>query len=283
MGGLADLDGKVAVVTGGASGIGLGIARRLAAAGARIVIADVEAAALDAAAQELGAVGVQTDVRHRASVQALADTAVERFGTVNVVVNNAGVGPFGRIADLTEADWRWIVDVNLWGVIHGVSVFLPILQTAPGGGHIVNTASMAGLRPGPNLGAYTVTKYGVVALTETLAIELEQDGSRVGVTVLCPGPVHTNIGSSTRNRPPGLEGALADAELQMTEGRSWMEPDEVGDITVGAIRSGDLYAVTHPAMFPPVQQRFERITKAFERAKARTSGSSGVNATPSRS
>jgi NAD(P)-dependent dehydrogenase (short-subunit alcohol dehydrogenase family) len=269
MAGLAELDGKVAVVTGGASGIGLGVARRLAAAGARIVIADVEAAALDAAAQELGALGVQTDVRHRASVQALADAAVERFGTVNVIVNNAGVGPFGRIADLREADWRWIVDVNLWGVIHGVSVFLPILQTAPGGGHIVNTASMAGLRPGPNLGAYTVTKYGVVALTETLAIELEQDGSQVGVTVLCPGPVQTNIGSSTRNRPPGLEGALADAELQMTEGRSWMEPDVVGDITVEAIRSGELYAVTHPAMFPPVRQRFERIAEAFERAKAR--------------
>src|SRR3712207_1554825 len=174
MAGIADLDGKVAVVTGGASGIGLGIARRLAAAGARIVIADVEAAALDAAAQELGAVGVQTDVRHRASVQALADTAVERFGTVNVVVNNAGVGPFGRIADLTEADWRWIVDVNLWGVIHGVSVFLPILQTAPGGGHIVNTASMAGLRPGPNLGAYTVTKYGVRSEEHTSELQSRQ-------------------------------------------------------------------------------------------------------------
>ena len=115
----------------------------------------------------------------------------ERFGTVNVIVNNAGVGPFGRLKDLTENDWRWIIDVNLWGVIHGVGVFLPILQSAPGGGHVVNTASMAGLRPGPNLGAYTVTKYGVVALTETLAIELEQDGSQVGATVLCPGPVHT--------------------------------------------------------------------------------------------
>jgi NAD(P)-dependent dehydrogenase (short-subunit alcohol dehydrogenase family) len=269
MAAIADLEGKVAVVTGGASGIGLGIARRLAAAGALVVIGDVEETALRAAAEEIGALGVRTDVRRRDSLQALADAAVERFGTVNVVVNNAGVGPFGRIADLTEADWRWIVDVNLWGVIHGVSVFLPILTTAPGGGHIVNTASMAGLRPGPNLGAYTVTKYGVVALTETLAIELEQDGSQVGVTVLCPGPVHTNIGTSTRNRPPGLEGALADADLQMTEGRTWMEPDEVGDITVEAIRNGDLYAVTHPAMFPPVQQRFERIAEAFERARAR--------------
>jgi NAD(P)-dependent dehydrogenase (short-subunit alcohol dehydrogenase family) len=263
MAGIADLEGKVAVVTGGASGIGLGIARRLAAAGARVVIGDVEVSALHAAADEVGALAVQTDVRQRDSVQALADAALARFGTVNVVVNNAGVGPFGRLADLTEADWRWIVDVNLWGVIHGVSVFLPMLQTAPGGGHIVNTASMAGLRPGPNLGAYTVTKYGVVALTETLAIELEQDGSQVGVTVLCPGPVHTNIGTSTRNRPPGLEGSLADAELQMTEGRTWMDPDEVGDITVDAIRNGDLYAITHPAMFPPVQERFDRITQAF--------------------
>jgi NAD(P)-dependent dehydrogenase (short-subunit alcohol dehydrogenase family) len=277
MAGIADLEGNVAVVTGGASGIGLGIARRLAAAGARVVIGDVEVGALHAAADEVGALAVQTDVRHRDSVQALADAAVERFGTVNIVVNNAGVGPFGRLADLTEADWRWIVDVNLWGVIHGVSVFLPIVQGAPGGGHIVNTASMAGLRPGPNLGAYTVTKYGVVALTETLAIELAQDGSQVGVTVLCPGPVHTNIGTSTRNRPPGLEGSLADAELQMTEGRTWMDPDEVGDITVEAIRDGELYAVTHPAMFPPVQERFERITAAFEKRER-----SGGPASPSR-
>jgi NAD(P)-dependent dehydrogenase (short-subunit alcohol dehydrogenase family) len=268
MAGIADLDGKVAVVTGGASGIGLGIARRLAAAGANVVIGDVEAGALDAAAAELGAVGVRTDVRERASVQALADAAVERFGTVNVVVNNAGVGPFGRLKDLQEADWRWVVDVNLWGVIHGVSVFLPILQDAPGGGHIVNTASMAGLRPGPNLGAYTVTKYGVVGLTESLAIELEQDGSQVGVTVLCPGPVHSNIGTSTRNRPESLAGALRDAELQMTEGRTWMQPDEVGDIVIEAIRGNELYAVTHPAMFPPVQERFDRITAAFEKRAA---------------
>ena len=197
-----------------------------------------------------------------------ADAAVERFGTVNVVVNNAGVGPFGRIADLTEADWRWIIDVNLWGVVHGVGVFLPILQSAPGGGHIVNTASMAGLRPGPNLGAYSVTKYGVVSLTETLFVELGQDGSQVGVTVLCPGPVHTNIGTSTRNRPPGLEGSLEDAELQMVEGRSWMEPDQVGDIVVAAIRENHLYAITHPAMYPPVQERHDRIAAAFERARA---------------
>ena len=272
MAGIADLEGKVAVVTGGASGIGLGIARRLAAAGADVVIGDVEADALQGASADVGALPVVTDVRDRASVQALADAAVDRFGTVNVVVNNAGVGPFGRIADLTEADWRWIIDVNLWGVIHGVSVFLPILQSAPGGGHVVNTASMAGLRPGPNLGAYAVTKYGVVALTESLAIELEQDGSQVGATVLLPGPVRSNIGTSTRNRPPGLEGALQDAELPMVEGRTWMDADDVGDVVVEAIRANELYAVTHPAMFPPVQARFDRITAAFARRAAAQGG-----------
>jgi NAD(P)-dependent dehydrogenase (short-subunit alcohol dehydrogenase family) len=231
------------------------------------VIADVEEAALEEAATELGAVAIRTDVADAASVEALAAQTLERFGAVHVVCNNAGVGPFAPIASLTLDDWRWIVDVNLWGMIHGVTIFLPILERNRDGGHIVNTASMAGLAPVPRLGAYCVTKYGVVALTETLAIELERAGSAVGVTVLCPGPVRTNIKESSRNRPAGLAaGALEDFDLEQDptrQGDRWLEPADVGPIVVDAIKRGDLYAITHPEFFTRVEQRHERLERAF--------------------
>lgn len=152
-----DLAGKVAVVTGGASGIGLGIARQFRAAGMSVVIADIEDTALQQAAEQLGATGVRTDVRDPASVQALADATVDRYGAVHVVVNNAGVGPMAPIAALELSDWQWLLEVNLWGVIHGVHTFLPLLKQNPDGGHIVNTASIGGLVTGPGMGAYNVS------------------------------------------------------------------------------------------------------------------------------
>jgi NAD(P)-dependent dehydrogenase (short-subunit alcohol dehydrogenase family) len=264
-----ELEGKVAVVTGGASGIGKGIAQALRDEGAQIVIADIEQGALDATAEELGATGIRTDVSDAESVQALAKEVVDRFGTAHVVVNNAGIGPVGRLADLTLDDWRWIVGVNLWGVIHGVHAFLPILQGNPEGGHIVNTASMAGLVATPQLGSYTLTKYGIVGLTETLAIELAQEGSKVGATVLCPGTIHTNIGTSSRNRPAGSAGALHDVDISKEgseidmSGVRWMEPIEVGAIVVDAIKRGELYAITHPEWWGMVQERFDGIRAAF--------------------
>jgi NAD(P)-dependent dehydrogenase (short-subunit alcohol dehydrogenase family) len=269
MSALPELEGKVAVVTGGASGIGKGIAQALIGEGAQVVIADVQEGALRATADELGAVGVPTDVTSAESVEALAREVVERFGTVHVVCNNAGVGPMGRLADLTLDDWQWIVSVNLWGVIHGVHAFLPILKGNPDGGHIVNTASMAGLMPAVGLGSYVVTKFGVVGLTEVLAAELEEDGAKVGATVLCPGTIHTNIGTSSRNRPPGNSGALHDvdiskegSEVDMSQFR-WMDPPEVGAIVVDAIKRGELYAITHPEWWPMVEQRVQRIAAAF--------------------
>jgi NAD(P)-dependent dehydrogenase (short-subunit alcohol dehydrogenase family) len=265
--GLAELEGKVAVVTGGASGIGKGIAGALVAEGMEVVVADVEDRALASAAEELGAVGIRTDVSDAASVQALADETLARFGAVHVVCNNAGIGPFARIAELTLADWQWIVGVNLWGVIHGVTTFLPILERNLDGGHIVNTASMAGLAPVPRLGAYVTTKYGVVGLSETLALELEQAGSKVGVTVLCPGTVRTNIKTSSRNRPAGLApGGFRDEDLETNparQGDRWLEPTDVGAIVVDAIRRGELYGVTHPEFFTRVEQRHERLVAAF--------------------
>ncbi|MGH7058491.1 MAG: SDR family NAD(P)-dependent oxidoreductase, partial [Acetobacteraceae bacterium] len=192
-------NGKAAVVTGGASGLGKGIAQCLIEEGMRVFIADVEEPALSRTAAEIGATGIRTDVSDWTSVQSLARTVRERAGAVHVVCNNAGVGSMGRIADLSIDDWRWMLGVNLWGVIHGVQAFLPLLRANPDGGHIVNTASIGGLTTMPGLGAYAVSKYGVVALSETLAQELAEDRSAVGVTVLCPGPTRTNIKRSSRN------------------------------------------------------------------------------------
>jgi hypothetical protein len=164
--GLPDLGGKVAVVTGGASGIGKGIATQLVAEGARVIIADIQRDAMAATAAEIGAaMAVHVDVSDPASVDALARQVIETFGTVHVVCNNAGIGPLAPVADLTLDDWRWMIGVNLWGVIHGVHTFLPILKQNRDGGHIVNTASMAGLVAGPRLGAYAAAKYGVVTCT----------------------------------------------------------------------------------------------------------------------
>jgi NAD(P)-dependent dehydrogenase (short-subunit alcohol dehydrogenase family) len=262
-----DLRGKVAVVTGGASGMGKAMAASFLDEGMEVVIADVEVPALEATAAELGVVGVPTDVSDAAAVRALADEALERHGAVHVVCNNAGVSPVGPIAGLTLDDWRWMLDVNLWGVIHGVTTFLPILERNDDGGHIVNTSSIAGMVPLAEFGSYCVTKYAVLALTETLAIELEQRGSKVGATVLCPGAVKTNIDTSMRNRPGGLApGGLRDFDMlnELPDAR-WIDPAEVGPMVVEAIKHGDLYAITHPEFFPGVDERHQGIATAFGR------------------
>jgi NAD(P)-dependent dehydrogenase (short-subunit alcohol dehydrogenase family) len=266
MSAFTELRGKTAVVTGGASGMGRGIAGQLIAEGMRVVLADIEEGALQRTAHEIGALPIRCDVSDFANVQALADTVRERCGAVHVVCNNAGVGALGRISELTIEDWRWMLGVNLWGVIHGVLAFLPLLRANPDGGHIVNTASVGGLVTMPELGAYAVSKYGVVALSETLAQELAEDGSAVGVTVLCPGPTRTNIKTSTRNRPDDLpSGGLSDVDLERTDFGArarWLEPEDVGRIVVAAIRRGDLYAFTHPEQFTAIEQRFEAIRRA---------------------
>jgi NAD(P)-dependent dehydrogenase (short-subunit alcohol dehydrogenase family) len=271
MSGLPDLAGKVAVVTGGASGIGKGIAASLVAEGARVIIADIQRDAMEATAAEIGADAAWTDVSDPASVDALARAALDRYGAVHVVCNNAGIGPLAPVADLTLDDWRWMIGVNLWGVIHGVHTFLPILKQNRDGGHIVNTASMAGLVAGPRLGAYAAAKYGVVGLTEVLAAELAADNSRVGVSVLCPGTVHTSIGTSSRNRPADLPDAGfkdIDIELEDNPRYRWIYPDEAGAVVVQAIKRGDLYALTHPDWYPMVAERHEAIAEAFREQEA---------------
>jgi NAD(P)-dependent dehydrogenase (short-subunit alcohol dehydrogenase family) len=274
MSGFTNLNGKTAVVTGGASGIGAGIARALAGQGMNVVIADIEQDALDRSSADIGAYGVRTDVRDPSSVAALADATLERFGGVHVVVNNAGVGPFAPIADLQLSDWRWMLEVNLWGVIHGVHHFLPLLQKNPEGGHIVNTASVGGLVTMPGLGAYAVTKFGIVALTETLAAELAAGDSKVGASVLVPSTVRSNIKNSSRNRPAELgSGGLADVDLEdpaLDLGMRWLEPDDVGPMVVDGMARGDLYIVTHPEAWDGVRARHDAIKDAFAEAGTRT-------------
>jgi NAD(P)-dependent dehydrogenase (short-subunit alcohol dehydrogenase family) len=261
--------GKVAVVTGGASGIGRAMAARFAAEGMDVVIADVEVDALDATAAELGVLGVRTDVADADSVAALADATLDRFGAVHLVCNNAGVGGGGLIKDLTLQDWQWVIDVNLWGVIHGVHTFLPHLLRNEDGGHIVNTASVAGLVAGPGIGPYNAAKYGVVAISETLAAELAADGAPVGVSVLCPGYVRTNIFTSQRNRPEALRNEArksaaraANEEIAQALLAEGLDPAVVAGMVLDAVLAGQFWIITHPQYVSLVAERAARIEAA---------------------
>ena len=172
----------------------------------------------------------------------------------------------GRIADLAIADWRWMIDVNLWGVIHGVTSFLPILRANADGGHLINTASMSGLVANPNMATYTAAKMAVVGLTESLAKECVEDGGLVRASVICPGPVTSNIKDSLKHRPDGESGALFDVDAakdSFMASMRWMDPLEVGDLVVETIRDGRLYVITHPELWPVVAARFSDIEKAF--------------------
>jgi NAD(P)-dependent dehydrogenase (short-subunit alcohol dehydrogenase family) len=252
--------GDVAVVTGAASGIGFGIASALVDRGLRVVLADVEAAALaDAVARLDGTLGVPTDVSDRVQVQSLRDQAMDRFGRVDVVCNNAGVSIAPRVTwEMHELDWQWVLGVNLWGVIHGVSVFVPGLVER-GRGHVVNTASIMGLGSWPMSGPYTVSKHGVVALSETLRSEFAHRAPGVGVTVLCPSYVPTRIGDAARNRPAELTPSTPAAPPREIAGHEPVQPRTVGDQVVAAIESGRFYLTTHAGQAPLVRSRMEAI------------------------
>jgi NAD(P)-dependent dehydrogenase (short-subunit alcohol dehydrogenase family) len=266
---VTEIAGTVAVVTGGAAGIGRGIAEQLIEEGATVVIADIERPVLDATAAAIGATPVAVDVRDPVSVQALADAVTGRFGRVDIIVNNAGVGPQGRISDLTLSDWRWLLGVNLGGVINGIDAFLPHLRANTRGGHIVNTASMSAFSPLPGLGAYAASKAAVCALSEALAAELAEDGLAIGVTILAPGSVRTQIARSLRNRPAGLAGGLTDLDLAAdpvkSRGAVWLSPADAGRITTRAIRNNDLYAITHPGLWGRVAARHQALRAAFDK------------------
>ena len=265
-----DLQGKVAVITGGASGIGRAVAERAAAEGMKIVLGDIEEGSLARAVDDLAAagaeaVGVRTDVADRASVEALRDRALDRFGAVHLVHNNAGIGLGGPIWEVTEEDWRWILGVNLWGVIHGVATFAPLL-IEQGEGHIVNTASIAGLIVAPFLGPYNATKQAVVAISETLYKDLQAVGAPVGVSVLCPGFVQTRIAESDRNRPDWApdRDTMGAAEVQgvvqnLVDGG--IAPATVADRVIDAVRTNTFYILTHPELDIAITTRFDDIVQ----------------------
>jgi NAD(P)-dependent dehydrogenase (short-subunit alcohol dehydrogenase family) len=259
-----DLPGRVAVITGGASGIGRAMAARFAGGGMHVVIADVERGPLEATAAELGVTGVQTDVSDAAQVQTLANDVMERFGRVDLLCNNAGVGGGGDVIDLGLADWAWVLGVNLWGVIHGLTAFLPHLVDNPAGGHIVNTASMAGLAAFPGAAPYCASKFAVVGLSESLLGELRQRGVNVGVSVLCPGFVRTNIFTSQRNRPDALKVAdrgpmtaarAANVELVRLVEALAIPPEEVAEAVLGAVLEDRYWILTHPELLEAIEER----------------------------
>jgi NAD(P)-dependent dehydrogenase (short-subunit alcohol dehydrogenase family) len=267
---MRDVRGKVAVVTGAASGIGLGMARCFSAEGMKVVLADVEGGALERAVEELRgagreALGVRTDVSKLVEVEALARTAVDAFGGVHVLCNNAGVGCSAPVGATSLADWEWTLAIDLWGPIYGVKTFLPIMEQQ-GDGHINSTASMAGLMAGASLGAYNVAKHGVVALMASLERDLRLAGSPVRASVLCPGPINTNITSSERNRPADSAAqhvATPQGEKfwkMLTEMLSnGMNPDDVGPMVLDAVREDRFWVLTHPGMARYVQSQHEAM------------------------
>lgn len=269
-----DLTGKVAVVTGGASGIGAALGRAFVEQGCSVVLADVDAAALDECASGItgDVLSVVTDVSDPAAVDRLADEAFSRFGAVHVVCNNAGVSTFNAVADQTLDDWRWVLGVNLWGVIHGVRTFLPRLLDQGEKAHVVNTSSLAGLMSGlPFLGSYAVSKVGVVALSETLRDELAIASAPVGVSVLCPGSTVTEILESERNRPASLghEDRTAEGEGMRQAVRSGFSgpsartAEHVAHAVVDAVTNDRFWVITSEEMREPVSARFDQIMAAM--------------------
>jgi len=266
---MKEFAGKVAVITGGASGIGLAMARRLATEGMKIVVGDIEQAALDSTVAEMSkqgteVIGVRTDVSKPESVQALADATLERFGAAHVVCNNAGVAAGGILWESPLEDWRWGLGVNMWGVIHGVRTFVPIMIAQGTEGHIVNTASILGLGVVPFSGIYTVSKHAVTALSETLLYDLAAVASPLKVSVLCPGWVRTALADSDRNRPspaerePGpMEQAFEDAARDFIA--SGMPPEEVAEHVFRAIRDERFWVLPHEKNKALVRARMQSI------------------------
>jgi NAD(P)-dependent dehydrogenase (short-subunit alcohol dehydrogenase family) len=277
---MREFEGKTAFVTGGASGIGLALGLAFAEAGMNVMLADIETVALDRSVASLGRFGsrvrgVQCDVADSVSVERAAKAAFDGFGNVHVVCNNAGVAAGGGIDLISVDNWRWVVDVNLMGVVHGISSFLPHMRAHGEGGHIVNTASMAGMNSGLGFSPYTATKFAVVAMSEGLSAQLKPH--RIGVSVLCPSYVRTGIGDSGRNRPerygraqpldPASPAAPVVAEIARRL-EAGLDPADVAARVLAAIRNDELYIFTHPNMREEVDERFSAIRRSMDLVSA---------------
>jgi NAD(P)-dependent dehydrogenase (short-subunit alcohol dehydrogenase family) len=271
-----ELRDKVAFITGGASGLGLGMAKAFGREGMKVMIADIEQAALTRAVQELKdsqvrAEGVLCDVSSRGSLREAALKTIATFGKVHVVCNNAGVGAGGPMGSYDERDWQWCVDVNLFGVVHGMEVFAPLIESHGEGGHFVNTASMAGWLGVPNMEPYCASKFAVVAMSEGWAMQLNP--KNIGVSILCPGFVQTRIHDSQRNKPARY-GSAENVQLGLGESReqaaamvnSGIPVEPVANRVVEAIRDNDLYVFTHVEYRPLVEMRMTQALAAFDKS-----------------
>jgi NAD(P)-dependent dehydrogenase (short-subunit alcohol dehydrogenase family) len=266
-----DFRGKVAVVTGAASGIGLALSERFAAEGMKVVMADIEAGPLVTAAAAVrqkapGVLDLRVDVSKPDDVERLARETYAAFGAAHVVCNNAGVAVIGAVHEHSLADWQWVLGVNLWGVIHGIESFVPRMIASKEPGHIVNTASMAGLVATRGLGVYNTSKYAVVGLSETLAKDLRP--YHIGVSVLCPMGVATQIRASDRNRPSELSNETASAAEPVELMGRTLPPAVVAEMVLSAIRANRLYVITHEEALEALRRRHERLEQAVLETKA---------------
>jgi NAD(P)-dependent dehydrogenase (short-subunit alcohol dehydrogenase family) len=272
---MRDIKGKTAIVTGAASGIGLGIAKALAHAGANIVLADLRPDPLEAARQQIEtigvrAIGVTVDVSDPDSIAAAGKVALEAFGALHIAVNNAGVAMHGTpLENVKLEEWEWVIGVNVMGVINGIRTFVPMIRSHGQGGHVVNTGSMSSLfvREGRNQGAYAMTKYAVLALSE--ALEQELAGSGIGVSILCPGGVTTSIFDSAATRPDRFGGSYRRPEqeaLKRAFASSALAPEVVGCRVLRGIQDNEFHILTHTGERDVVLARLDRIRAAFDRA-----------------
>jgi NAD(P)-dependent dehydrogenase (short-subunit alcohol dehydrogenase family) len=278
-GAMRELAGKVAVVTGGGSGIGAALARAFAAEAMDVVVADIELEAAERVATELRGAGrralaVRTDVSSRTSVEALAERTYAELGACHLLCNNAGVLMMGALETRTLRDWEWVLGVNLWGVIHGLLAFLPRMLAQPGEKQIVNTGSTSGLLAAPGVGIYGTAKFGVVGLSEHLRHDLARHG--IGVSVLCPGGVQTNILHSERNRPSDLgKSKISREDVERMLGTGPLHPDElqspetIAAAVLEGIRANDAFIVTHAHYRAGVEARHAELMRAFDKAEAR--------------
>ena len=277
---MKELSGRVAVVTGGGSGIGAALSRACGARGMRVAVVDVEETAAEEVARAVRDQGGEAfacavDVRRRAEIERLADEVDKNFGACHLLCNNAGVLVTRPMLELEEKDWEWSLAVNLWGSIHAVSVFLPRMIAGGEEGHVVNTASIAGLAaiPGMDLGAYTTTKFALVGYSESLRSELESMGAPIGVSVVCPGAVETRIAESERNRPSeldtGLGGRSSDANPNAASVEGRQTPEAAAECILAGVRENDAWILTHPEMKPVIEARMQALLGAFDTAGAR--------------